>query len=283
MELEQFAAKCGIRLEPFQKRIAKAVAGPEREFVALMPRGQSKTSLSALLALHHLVTVEDAAVYCAAAALHQARILFEYAERYARELEHPNLVKRHLELRWCPDPDDPRTCTRHLRALPAEAPKLHGLTFSLAVLDELQAQRDDGVYTALASGLQKRPGAKLIVISTAAQGADSPLGKLRARALAQPRVTRRGALTDARGPELRMLEWSVSESDDVDDPKGSRRRIPHRGSAWSSSERPGRACRTSLTGATWPTSGPSGRDTGCLQLPGNAASVRRTSRTASRS
>ena len=26
-------------------------------------------------------------------------------------------------------------------------------------------------------------------------------------------------MTDARGPELRMLEWSVSESDDVDDPR----------------------------------------------------------------
>lgn len=52
--------------------------------------------------------------------------------------------------------------------------------------------------------------------STAGQGADSPLGQLRARALAQPHVTRRGAVTHAKGADLRLLEWACSEDDDVD-------------------------------------------------------------------
>src|SRR4051812_46034935 len=84
--LDGFAADCGLALEPFQKRIAKAIAGPEREVVVLLPRGNSKTSLTALLALRHLVTVEDAKVYVAASSLQQASLLFEYAERYARNL-----------------------------------------------------------------------------------------------------------------------------------------------------------------------------------------------------
>jgi hypothetical protein len=50
-------------------------------------------------------------------------------------------------------------------------------------------------------------------------GADTPLGRLRARALSQPHVVREGAFTDAHGPAIRMFEWSVSDDADVDDPK----------------------------------------------------------------
>jgi hypothetical protein len=58
------------------------------------------------------------------------------------------------------------------------------------------------------TALQKRPGAQMAVISTAGQGATSPLGQLRARALAGD-ARRRGAVTEARTESLRMLEWSV--------------------------------------------------------------------------
>src|SRR5215218_7984257 len=88
---ESFAANCGLRLEPFQKRIVKAVQGPERECVILLPRGQGKTALMALVALHHLATTERARVFCAAASREQARILFEYARDFARELDDPHL------------------------------------------------------------------------------------------------------------------------------------------------------------------------------------------------
>jgi phage terminase large subunit-like protein len=215
--LESFAARCGLALEPFQRRIARAIAGSQPECVALLPRGQGKTHLLALVALHHLVTVEDAAVYCAAASREQARILFEAAAGYARVLDQPNIVNRHLELRWCPDPEQPRVFTRHLRVLAADAPRLHGLTFSLAILDELQAHASDEVYVALSSALHKRPDAKMVVISTAGQGADSPLGRLRARALALPEIRHVGCHTDSRGPSLRMLEWAVPEDAELTD------------------------------------------------------------------
>ena len=116
-----FGHECGIDLEPFQKRIARAIAGPEPEPLVTMPRGGGKTALTALIALHHLVTVPDAAIYVAAASRQQASLLFEYADRYARRLEHPNLVHRHLELRWCDDPDQPKVASRRLEVRAADA------------------------------------------------------------------------------------------------------------------------------------------------------------------
>jgi len=223
-----FAGFCkliGLDLEPFQRKIASAAGGPERELAVLIPRGNGKTTLLAAISLHHLVTVERAEVYCAAASREQARILYEQAARFARELEHPNLVHRHLEIRWCPNPGKPTVFDRHLRVLAADAPRLHGLTPSLAIVDELHAHPNADVYLALLTSLAKRRGSRLIVISSAGQGADSPLGRLRARALAQPSVKVRGALTDARGPGLRMLEWRVP--DDVElTPRAAKRANP---------------------------------------------------------
>lgn len=219
MEFGRFCEHVGLRLEPFQRRIAAAAAAPERELVVLLPRGNGKTTLTAALAVHHLATRDDAQVYCAAASRAQAAILFEAAVRFVLRLDEPRLVVRHLELRWCDDPDAPTRYSRFLRVLAADAPKLHGLGGSLVVIDELHAHPDDSVYVALRTGVMKRPGSKLLVISTAGQGADSPLGRLRARALAQPQVTSRGGFTDARGPSLRLLEWSLPEdADPADDP-----------------------------------------------------------------
>jgi phage terminase large subunit-like protein len=218
-DFEQFCERIGLRLEPFQKRIAQAASGPEREFVALLPRGQGKTTLLAALALHHLLTVEGAQVYCAASSRDQARVLFESALAFARDLDDEHVVIRHLELRYCEDPDEPKNFTRYMRVLAADAMRLHGLTPTLAIIDELHAHADDSVYLAMRTAMLKRPTSKLVVISTAGAGADSPLGRLRARALGQPSVSRTGAVTDAQGPQLRYLEWSVAEDADVDDPK----------------------------------------------------------------
>jgi phage terminase large subunit-like protein len=225
-DFERFAARCGLGIEPFQKRIWRAVAGPERECVILLPRGSGKSALLALVALHHLTTTERARVFCAAASREQARILYEYARDFARELGDPHLVERHLELRWCEDAREPRRFDRYLRVLAADATKLHGLTFTLAILDELQAHSKLDVYEALNSALHKQPDSKMVVISTAGQGAESPLGALRRRALAQPSVKRRGAVTDARGPDLRFLEWACAEDDDVDNPRVVKRANP---------------------------------------------------------
>jgi phage terminase large subunit-like protein len=221
-----FADHVGLNLEPFQRRIVKAVFGPEPEALILVARGAGKTTLMGLVVVHHLLTIEDAKVYVAASSKDQARILYEAAATFARRVDHPNVVHRHLELRFCPDPDEPTVFTRYFRVLPAEGPRLHGLSPSLMVWDEAQAVTREDVYPALASALHKTPGSKLVTITTAGQGVESPLGQMRTRALALPSVKRRGALTEARGDDLVMLEWSVPADASVDDMRQVRQANP---------------------------------------------------------
>ena len=214
----RFCAEVELELEGFQKRIARAAFGPERELVGLLPKGNGKTTLSAALAVYHILRVPRPAVYVAASSRDQATVLYESARELA---SHPALagkvVLRHLEL---------RVEGGHLRVLASDAPKAHGLSPTLAIVDELHAHPDDQLYVALRSAMLKRPGARMIVISTAGQGAESPLGRLRARALAQPFVRRSGALTEAQGGSLRLLEWSVPEDGDVQDAKVVKRANP---------------------------------------------------------
>lgn len=212
-----FAELVGLDLEPFQRKIAKA-ADDIAELLVLLPRGNGKSRLIGTLAVHHLLTVDNPAVYVAAASRDQARVVFEYARDVAM---HPavadEIVVRHLELRR---PDG------YLRVLASDAPKLHGLTPSLAIVDELHAFRDGDVYLALRTAMLKRPGSRMVTISTAGQGAETPLGQLRARSLGQPAVSHRGALTDARGPALRMLEWSVPTEREIDDDRAAKMSNP---------------------------------------------------------
>lgn len=232
-DLEDFAEACGLDLEPFQRRILRAITSGVREAVILLPRGNGKTTLLGFLALHHLLTVEKADVIIAASSRAQAEHLFNAARDFARELGDPHVVERYLVLRWCPDPRKPKVHTRQLQVIASDAPKAHGLTPSLAIVDELQAHSRDDLYVSLASALHKRPGAQLITISTAGQGTDSPLGQLRARALALPNVKRRGAVTDARGPGLRFLEWSVDANADMSCAKVVKRANP---ASWITTE-----------------------------------------------
>ena len=221
-----FCDTIGLDLEPFQRLIAKAAAGPEREFVALLPRGNGKSTLLAAIGIHHLLTVPNAAVYVAASSREQARIIYEIAAAFVRQLDHPNLVVRHHEIRYCEDPDVAKVFSRHLRVLAADAPRLHGLTPSLCLVDELHAHASDDVYVALSTAAIKRPGSKLLIISTAGSGPDTPLGRLRARALAAPSVRHTGARTDAKGPDIRMLEWAVPDDADIADMKTVKKANP---------------------------------------------------------
>lgn len=179
-----------LELEAFQKWIVRTVLGADESLI-LLSRGNGKSCLIGALCAWHLIRTPRAAVFIAACSRQRATVCFEYAQAFA---EHPAVAEhgiliRHLELRA---PDGGR-----LRVSASDSPKLHGLTPSLCVIDELHAHSDDSVYLALRTALAKRPGAKLVTISTAGVGVDSPLGNLRARALSSPSVKRSGALTTA--------------------------------------------------------------------------------------
>ena len=212
-----------LELEPFQKRIYRAISGPERECVVLLPRDCGKSRLVAAVAVYWLVTGTEN-VFCAATSRDQAHLVLTYAKRMARELGDEHLVERSHDLRWCADPDRPAVWDRQLRALPADAPKLHGLK-GLWILDELHAAPDDEVYLAARTS-SERAETKLVIVSTAAATAESTLGRLRSRALASPDVRRRGAVTDARGDNIRLLEWSVDAEVPIDDMRAAKAANP---------------------------------------------------------
>jgi phage terminase large subunit-like protein len=200
----------GETVEPHQKLIARALLdGDEREVAVCVSRGNDKTTTAALLAVHHLLTVPGADVALGAASRAQARIAFERMKGFA---EHPaladQLVVRHLELR--------AERGGLLRVLPADGPRSHGLSSSLYIGDEVWCWRDGGLLEAMQTGLAKRPDAKLLLISTSAAHHDSPLGRLRSRALAG-RHERQGAVIDASHAGIRWLEWSAPEDADLDD------------------------------------------------------------------
>jgi phage terminase large subunit-like protein len=203
----RFASSVGLDLEPFQRRIVRTVFGADESLV-LISRGNGKSCLIGCLAVWHLLTTPRAAVYLLASSREQARVVYEYARDFAL---HPavaeRIVVRHLELR-APDGG-------HLRVLASDAPKLHGLSPTFAVVDELHALASDEPYLALRTAMAKRPGAKMVTISTAGVGADSPLGKLRSRALASPVVKRQGSLTTCTGGTIDMLEWAAPEDADI--------------------------------------------------------------------
>jgi phage terminase large subunit-like protein len=210
--LLELAEMIGEPLEPHEKRIARAHFGGEREVYAILPRGNLKTTLAAKIGLHHLLTVPGAAVTIGAASRDQARIAFERMKGFA---QHPALddliVVRHLELRH--ENDDGM---RLLRVVVSEGPRVHGLSSSLYIGDEVWAWRGDDLLEAMLTGLIKRPDARFLGISTAASRLDSALGRVRVRALAGD-VRRKGALIDASAPGMRWLEWSLPDDASVDD------------------------------------------------------------------
>jgi phage terminase large subunit-like protein len=174
------------------KRIARAMTGPEREIGVCLPRGNDKTTVASLIAVHYLTEHPGASVTIGAASRDQARIAFERMRGFAQHRSiASHLTIRHLELRGEEG--------ALLRVVPSDGPRAHGLSSGLYVCDELWAWPDKGLLEAFQTGLIKRADAKLLAISTAPTHVDSPWGRMRARALAQANVRRRGVVTEARG------------------------------------------------------------------------------------
>jgi phage terminase large subunit-like protein len=207
----EFAEKyCGLRLEPFQKLIVAEVFADRRELLVLLPRGNGKTTLFAAIGLFSLLSTPQPAIYVCAASRDQARLLFEIAKRMVRN--HPE-----LERRITPRYSELRVDGGFLKVIASDAPLAHGLTPSLVLVDELHAHRDGELYEAMRTSMLKRPGARMVTISTAGSNTEGVLGRLRGRALQLPHVDRSGALTRAYGANLAMLEWAAPQDWDGED------------------------------------------------------------------
>jgi phage terminase large subunit-like protein len=209
----KFAALVDIEVEPFQKLILSEVFNGARELLCLLPRGNGKTTLFAVFALYHLVTVPDAAIYCAAATREQATLLFNEARRLARA--HPSIEKR-VTFRH----NYIATKRGFMRVLASDhGGRLHGLIPSLVLVDELHAHKTPDTYVALKTAMGKRPDAQMVVITTAGWDPEGTLARLRGNALKFDSLARHGYLTTARDEDAHFsfLEWAVPVHEDIGD------------------------------------------------------------------
>jgi phage terminase large subunit-like protein len=219
-KLQDFVDLCqqvGFHLEPFQVKIAGALLGAEREKLITLPRKNGKSRLIGAFAAWHLLRTPGAQAIVVANAKEQAEII----DRYARAVAMHPAVEQQFEPRFR-ELRGPDGSTLQVKS--ADARRALGLTPTLAVVDEYCAAKNDELYVALRSALL--PGSTMFVVTTAGWGAESPLGRLRARALAQPDIRVKGCLTDARGPDIRMLEWMVPEHVDLNDYKRAKQANP---------------------------------------------------------
>ncbi|HEY6775211.1 MAG TPA: terminase TerL endonuclease subunit [Thermoleophilaceae bacterium] len=214
MNFTEFARACGYELLPFQKRIFRAVSGPESVCVVLIARDNAKSTLVALIGLYWLYTRSEN-VYAVANSRDQAHTVLTYAKRFARELDDPHVIERSHDIRFCKDPSKPAVIEREFKALPADAKTIHGLKGRF-IYDELHMATSDEVWIAGRSS-SERANTKLLVVSTAAPSNGSVLGELRNKALEGKDVTRRGCLTSASNGNIRLLAWEADPDAPIDD------------------------------------------------------------------
>lgn len=227
--LDKFAAFFkkvqGAELEDFQREIVGELFAGRREILVTCGRGNGKTSLFAIVALHHLLTTERPRVYLAASATDQASIAYRAITDIIQE--NPLLQKR---LRALPGTKEIRRLDKPgmLKVISSDAPRAHGLMPSLCLVDELHAHQNDRLYVALRTALGKREDAQLVTISTAGYDPDGALGRLRAAALSLPKHERTGSKLRCESDDGKfvMLEWACDESDNFDDPAALKKANP---------------------------------------------------------
>jgi hypothetical protein len=238
----------------------------------VFPRGNWKTSTSALIGLHHLLWVEHASVALAAGSREQARIAGAILSTHVRAF--PALVLRH---------DEVRAPSGLLRVIAADGGRAHGRTDTLMIGDEVWSwpEREPSLLNAFETALVKIPTARLLLISTSAAQLDSPLGRMRARALAGE-VKRSGAFIDAPAEGLRWLEWSVPESQSLRSDHAVKLANPAPTITPARSANSARGSPSLRSLSSMRAAGASPKLSGCRPVPGRPAGMTSRSRMASR-
>lgn len=228
--LDQFAAFCEtltltngnpMKLEGFQRKMLGDYFAGVRELVIVIPKKNGKTTLLAALALHHLLTTDDADCVIVANSSLQAMKLFDEAKGFVQRneelAEQLRVLRGYREIRRKDpeDPDNPKVFIGTIKVLAADADTADGWGGTLALFDELHRAKDGELYGVLFDGLGPRSG-QLITISTAGETEDSPLGNIRKKAY-EHGVEKDGAYRYTTTGAFSMHEWALEPTDDRDD------------------------------------------------------------------
>jgi phage terminase large subunit-like protein len=227
-------------IDPYQRLVLLAYFLGFTEVLTLIPKGNGKTSLLALLMVYHLLTTPVPEVVAGASIRDQAGKIYREACRIAAL---PRNLNGGNEAPWrVPDPDG-TVREVWLRTLPGyreirlgrkpedgnmlvlasdkyDSGSLEGIGPTLGVCEELHAHKTDAIYAAIQGALHKRPGQNF-GISTAGKRLDSLLGDIRSTAFRRGVVTRVpefGFLRVARdGRDSIVFEWAILEGADYED------------------------------------------------------------------
>lgn len=174
-----------VLVEGHHKLILRALHAPRRvEVVALIPKGNGKTTVFGGAAIDHLLTTPNAQEFIGASDVGQADEMYRFMLHFAEcdeEISEELLVRSGTrEIR----------CTRDrgfARVLASDTSKAGGkrqaFNPTLFLCDELHAHDNPHLYVAGRSGVFKR-GGRMAVLSTAGHDPQSVLGKRRAQLLA---------------------------------------------------------------------------------------------------
>jgi len=224
IDLAHFAAFCErltldngrpFLLQPFQTRVLEDYFAGTDETLALLPKGNGKTTLLGAVALHHLAYTDEAACYIAAASRDQAGIMYGHAAGFVRRS--PGLQAR-LDVKAGYRAIRSRRDAGFVKVLAADADTADGVGPTLALVDELHRHRSADLIGVFRDGLPKR-GGRLITISTAGADENTPLGRIRRKVMHEGVVSRRAAYTRARNRDRSFVlhEWSLRPDDDLED------------------------------------------------------------------
>jgi len=174
-----------LRLRPWQRELIAATwdeRPPPRLAGWMLPRGQGKTSLTAILALYEILAgAEGAQVVVVATDERQAGLCHRVASRMV-EL-HPDLegrVQQYADALMVPARGS------SFQVLPAMAKRLEGLDYTLAIVDEA-GRVDEEVYEVVALATGKQQSSVVLAIGTPGpQLEQTVLGRLRAYAIDHP-------------------------------------------------------------------------------------------------
>jgi phage terminase large subunit-like protein len=174
-----------LRLRPWQRALIAATwdRRPSPRLAGwMLPRGQGKTSLTAVLALYELLAGADGAqVVVVATDERQAGLTFRIAVRMV-EL-HPELEQR-VQLYHDHMTVPARGSSFHV--LPAVPKRLEGLDYTLALVDEA-GRVDQEVYEVISLATGKQKASVVLAIGTPGPELDQTvLGRLRTYALDHP-------------------------------------------------------------------------------------------------
>jgi phage terminase large subunit-like protein len=229
-------------LEPFQAEFLADVFAGVPECWLIVPEGNGKTTIVALLALYHAEFKPFASVPVAASTREQAEILYRQAEGFV--LRSPKLhAPVHSDVQAAKGKrktDVPRfTCLEGYRRInhfaggriqifASDDRTGDGVIPTLGILDELHRHRDLSLYRTWSGKLAKRKG-QIIAISTAGEvGSDFETTRARIRETATEAL-RTGSHLRATAGRIALHEWALLDTADPEDMVAVKRANPFSG------------------------------------------------------